>query len=72
MILSTLGKPTPAEMEFLSDENAKQYLRSVECRQKKGFEEMFPQMPPQIIDILNRTMTFDPRTRATVDQVLEH
>lgn len=72
MILSTLGKPTSQEMEFLSDENAKHYLRSLECRQKKGFDEMFPQMPKQVIDILNVTMTFDPRSRATVDQILEH
>lgn len=70
MILSTLGKPTPQEMEFLSDENAKQYLKSLECRQKKGFDEMFPQVPKQVIEILNRTMTFDPRTRATVDEIL--
>jgi serine/threonine protein kinase len=33
---------------------------------------MFPQVPKQIIEILNRTMTFDPRSRATVDEVLEH
>lgn len=67
MILSTLGKPTNDELVFLSDQNAKQYLKSIECRQKKGFEDMFPQMPKSVIDILNRTMTFDPRTRTTVD-----
>jgi hypothetical protein len=72
MILSTLGKPTGQELDFLSDENAKQYLKSLECRQKKGFDEMFPQMPKQVIDLLNITMTFDPRTRATVDQILNH
>ena len=72
MILSTLGKPTTEEMSFLSDDNARQYLKSIECRQKKGFEDMFPQMPKPLIDILNRTMHFDPRTRATVDQILEH
>lgn len=31
---------------------------------------MFPQMPHPVVDILNRTMTFDPRTRSTVDEVL--
>ena len=45
MILSTLGKPTNEEMGFLSDENAKQYLRNIECRPNKGFKEMFPSMP---------------------------
>jgi hypothetical protein len=33
---------------------------------------MFPQVPKQVIDILNITMTFSPQTRATVDQILEH
>ena len=33
---------------------------------------MFPQMPKAVIEILNTTMNFDPRTRATVDKVLEH
>lgn len=72
MILSTLGKPTVEEMGFLSDENARQYLRSIECRQKKGFDEMFPQMPKHVIDVLNRTLVFDPRGRATVEEVLAH
>ena len=33
---------------------------------------MFKQVPIQVVDILRRTMTFDPRSRATVDEVLEH
>ena len=33
---------------------------------------MFPMLPKVVIDLLNRTMTFDPRTRATVDNILEH
>ena len=72
MILSTLGKPTPEDMSFLSDDNAKSYLKSIECRPKKGFQEMFPSLPGELIDILNQTMTFDPRSRATVDEVLRH
>lgn len=33
---------------------------------------MFPQMPKPIVEILNMTMMFDPRSRGTVDQILEH
>jgi serine/threonine protein kinase len=29
-------------------------------------------MPKQVIDILNMTMNFDPRSRGTVDGILEH
>ena len=59
-------------MTFLSDENAKNYLRSIECRQTKGFKDMFPTLPTELIEILNQTLTFDPRARATVDTVLKH
>lgn len=33
---------------------------------------MFPQMPKEVVDILNMTMTFDPRRRPTVDEILDH
>lgn len=33
---------------------------------------MFKQVPVQVVEILKRTMTFDPRSRATVDEVLGH
>ena len=33
---------------------------------------MFPQMPKVVVDLLNRTMTFDPRSRASVEEALEH
>jgi serine/threonine protein kinase len=33
---------------------------------------MFKQVSGQVIDVLRRTMMFDPRSRATVDEILEH
>ena len=66
MILSTIGKPSEDEMNFLTDENAKDYLRKMENRQRKKFQEMFPQMPPEVIEILEKTLRFDPRQRMKV------
>lgn len=33
---------------------------------------MFPQMPKTVVDLLNRCMSFDPRSRASVEEALEH
>lgn len=44
MILSTIERPSEEDMSFLTDENAKEYLRGMENRQKRSFREMFPQM----------------------------
>ena len=71
MILSTLGNPSPEQMSFLTDENAKEYVKNMECKKKKGLEEMFPQMPKVVLQILRKTITFDPRRRATIDEILE-
>ena len=32
---------------------------------------MFPQVPKPVIRILKRTIAFDPRQRATIDELLE-
>ena len=66
IILSTLGSPTLEELSFLTDENAKEYVQKMEIKKKKGLEEMFPQMPKVVLDILKKTIAFDPRKRATI------
>ena len=37
----------------------------------KGLEEMFPQMPQVVHGILKKTIAFDPRKRATIEEILE-
>ena len=70
MILSTIGKPTEDQMGYLTDDNAKQYLKRLDSRQRKGFAEMFPQMPLEAVRILDATLKFDPRKRLTVQEAL--
>lgn len=52
MILSTIGKPSEEEMSFLTDENAKEYLRRLESRQRRNFQEMFPQIQNEAVTLL--------------------
>lgn len=66
MILSTIGKPTEEEMSFLTDENAKEYLRRLESRQRRNFQDMFPQIQNEAVTLLEGTLKFNPKQRLSV------
>jgi hypothetical protein len=53
-------------MSFLTDENAKEYLKRLESRQRRSFQEMFPQMQAEAVRLLEGTLKFDPRSRLSV------
>jgi mitogen-activated protein kinase 1/3 len=71
-IIETLGTPDEDDISFLTDENALKYMRSFEKRVAKDFRMIFPATPPEGIDLLQRMLTFDPRKRITLDEVIEH
>lgn len=48
-------------MNYLTDQNAKEYLRKLESRQRKGFADMFPQMTAESVRVLDGALKFDPR-----------
>jgi serine/threonine protein kinase len=47
-------------------------MRSFEKREAKEFQAIFPATPPEGIDLLRRMLTFDPRKRITLAEVIEH
>jgi hypothetical protein len=57
-------------MSFLTDENAKEYLKRLESRQRRSFQEMFPQMQAEAVRLLEGTLKFDPRSRLSVEEAL--
>jgi len=71
MILSTIGKPSEEEMSFLTDEKAKDYLRSMENFERRNFNELFPEVDKNIINILDNILRFDPNKRLSVDEALK-
>ncbi|KAH9082093.1 CMGC/MAPK protein kinase [Lactarius deliciosus] len=48
------------------------YIRSLPIRKRRPFTALFPQASVEAIDFLNKTLTFDPKKRLTVDEALEH
>lgn len=72
LINDTLGSPSEADMEFISSEKAKRFMRALPIRQRVSFASVFPQVPPEAVDLLERALQFDPRKRITVDEALAH
>jgi len=72
LILDVLGTPTIEEFAAISSRRSRDYIRSLPFKRKRPFSTVFPNATPQAIDFLTKTLTFDPKTRLTVEQALEH
>ncbi|KAG1889639.1 CMGC MAPK protein kinase [Suillus fuscotomentosus] len=46
--------------------------RALPIRKGRKFQSLFPKATPEAIDFLQRTLTFDPKKRLTVDEALNH
>ncbi|KAH9982451.1 kinase-like domain-containing protein [Lactifluus volemus] len=72
LILDVIGTPSLEEFYGITSRRSRDYIRSLPIRKRRPFTALFPQAPVEAIDFLNKTLTFDPKTRLTVDQALGH
>ncbi|KAK4686561.1 hypothetical protein P7C73_g3568, partial [Tremellales sp. Uapishka_1] len=72
LILDVLGTPTIDEFYAITSRRSKEYIRALPFRKKKTFQSLYPNASPAAIDFLQKTLTFDPRKRFTIEQCLTH
>jgi len=72
LILEVIGTPTLDEFYGITSRRSRDYIRALPIRKKRPFSLIFPKASPDAIDFLNRTLTFDPKKRMTVEEALEH
>lgn len=72
MILKKLGTPTPADLEFITDEKALVYIKSLPNYPRSSLAKAFPKVTPEAISFLEGCLTFDPNRRLSVDECLAH
>ncbi len=72
LILDVLGTPTLEEFHNINSRRSRDYIRSMPIRKRRDFRVLFPKASPEAIDFLQRTLTFDPRNRMTVEECLQH
>jgi mitogen-activated protein kinase 1/3 len=72
LILDVIGTPTLDEFYAITSRRSRDYIRALPIRKRRPFQALFPKASPEAIDFLQRTLTFDPKKRATVEECLDH
>jgi len=72
LIFNILGTPTGAALDFITNERALQWIQSLKKKAPIPFEKMFPGANATGLDLLNKMLSFNPNTRISVDEALNH
>ncbi|KAI0050979.1 Pkinase-domain-containing protein [Auriscalpium vulgare] len=71
-ILEVLGSPRDDVLKRMGSERAQAYVRGLPFKKKAPFKKIIPHADTQALDLLEKMLDFDPFTRITVTQALEH
>ncbi|VEU24101.1 DEKNAAC105325 [Brettanomyces naardenensis] len=72
IITKLLGSPPPDVIDTICSENTLKFVQSLPHREAVPFNERFNGVDPEAIDLLSKMLVFDPKTRITAAQALEH
>ncbi|KAI9849801.1 MAG: Mitogen-activated protein kinase [Sclerophora amabilis] len=71
-ILHYLGTPNEETLSRIGSPRAQEYVRNLPFMPKKHFQHLFPNANPDALDLLDHMLAFDPSSRISVEEALEH
>jgi len=72
IISEKLGKLPDTDLDFVTSEKAKRFMRKLPDKQPVPLRKQFPSTPADALDLLSRMLQVHPKKRITVDEALEH
>jgi len=72
IISEKLGKLSEDDLDFVTSEKAKRFMRRLPDKPPQPLSRQFPNTPPEALDLLQRMLTVHPRKRITVEEALKH
>lgn len=67
-----IGTPSEEDKSFVTDQKAIEYLDQFQKIDKMDLKVKYPGATDEAIDFLNKTITFNPYFRLSIEDALEH
>lgn len=71
-ILEVTGRPSPEDAAAIKSPFVATMLESIPPLKKKTLGDLFPMASPDALDLINRTLQFNPEKRLTTEEALRH